>query len=45
LTRKLWEAVKPVKCTGSRPVSDADLKSAEKLIMPKEYSQLPNFKR
>jgi hypothetical protein len=34
-----------VKCTGSRPVSDADLKSAEKLIMPSEYPQLPGFKR
>jgi hypothetical protein len=45
LTRKLWDAVKAVKCTGSRPVSAEDLKSAEKLIMPKEYSQLPGFKR
>lgn len=45
LTRKLWDAVKAVKCTGSRPVSEADLKSAEKLIMPSEYSQLPGFKR
>ena len=45
LTRKLWEAVKSVKCTGSRPVSEADLKSAEKLIMPNEYPQIPGFKR
>lgn len=45
LTRKLWDAVKAVKCTGSRPVSAEDLKSAEKLIMPSEYSQLPGFKR
>jgi hypothetical protein len=45
LTRRLWDAVRAVKCTGSRPVSAADLKSAEKLIMPKEYSQLPGFKR
>jgi hypothetical protein len=45
LTRKLWDAVRDVKCTGSRPVSDADLASAAKLIMPSEYSQLPNFKR
>jgi len=45
LTRQLWDAVRAVKCTGSRPVSAADLKSAEKLIMPKEYSQLPGFKR
>lgn len=45
LTRKLWDAVKAVKCTGVRPVSDADLKSAEKLIMPSSYPQLPGFKR
>jgi len=45
LTKKLWEAVKTVKCTGSRPVSEADLKSAAKLIMPSEYTQLPGFKR
>lgn len=45
LTRKLWEAVKPVKCTGTRPVPDADLESARKLAMPSEYSQLPGFRR
>ncbi len=45
LTRPLWDAVKDVKCTGSRPVSDADLKSAEKLKMPTEYPQIPGFKR
>jgi len=45
LTRKLWDAVRDVKCTGSRPVSEADMASAAKLIMPSEYSQLPNFKR
>ncbi len=45
LTRPLWDAVKEVKCTGSRPVSDADLKSAEKLKMPTEYPQIPGFKR
>ena len=45
LTRKLWDAVRDVKCTGSRPVPDAVLASAAKLIMPSEYSQLPNFKR
>ena len=26
-------------------IADADLKTADKLIMPKEYSQLPGFKR
>jgi len=45
LTRKLWDAVRDVKCTGSRPVPEADLASAAKLIMPSEYSQLPKFKR
>jgi hypothetical protein len=45
LTRPLWDAVKDVKCTGTRPVSDADLKSAEKLKMPTEYPQIPGFKR
>ena len=45
LTRPLWNAVKAIKCTGTRPISDADLKTADKLIMPKEYSQLPGFKR
>ncbi len=45
LTRKLWNDVKAVKCTGTRPVSEEDLKSAEKLIMPSEYPQIPGFKR
>jgi hypothetical protein len=45
LTRKLWEAVKPAKCTGTRPVPDELLKSAAKLIMPDEYVQLPGWKR
>jgi hypothetical protein len=45
LTRALWDAVRDVKCTGTRPVSDADLRSASKLIMPSEYSQIPGFKR
>lgn len=45
LTRKLWNDVKAVKCTGTRPISEEDLKSAEKLIMPSEYPQIPGFKR
>jgi hypothetical protein len=45
LTRKLWDAVKPAKCTGTRPVPDELLKSAAKLIMPDEYVQLPGWKR
>jgi len=45
LTRPLWEAVRDVKCTGTRPVSEGDLASAQKLIMPSEYPQIPGFKR
>jgi len=45
LTRKLWNAVREAKCTGTRPASAEDLKSAEKLIMPNEYPQIPGFKR
>lgn len=45
LTRALWNAVRGAKCTGTRPVSEADLKSAAKLLMPSEYPQLPGFKR
>ncbi|MCX7025447.1 MAG: hypothetical protein NT080_12665 [Spirochaetes bacterium] len=45
LTRKLWNAVRSVKCTGTRPASEADLKSAARLIMPSEYPQIPDFKR
>lgn len=45
LTRKLWDEVKAVKCTGTRPVPEEDLKSAEKLKMPSEYPQIPGFKR
>lgn len=45
LTRPLWEAVRDVKCTGTRPVLEADLKSSAKLIMPSEYPQIPGFKR
>jgi hypothetical protein len=45
LTRKLWDAAREVKCTGTRPVSEEDLKSANKLIMPSEYVQIPGFKR
>jgi len=45
LTRELWNAARDVKCTGTRPASDEDLKSAEKLTMPTEYVQIPDFKR
>lgn len=45
LTRKLWEAVKSAKCTGTRPVPAELLKTANKLTMPEEYVQLPGWKR
>jgi len=45
LTRKLWDAVKDAKCTGSRPVAEDLLATASKLIMPNEYVQLPGWKR
>lgn len=45
LTRPLWNAVRDIKCTGSRPVPPEILKTADKLIMPDEYPQIPGFKR
>lgn len=45
LTKKLWNAVRDVKCTGTRPVPADVLKTADKLIMPTDYPQIPGFKR
>lgn len=45
LTRKLWEAVRPDKLTGTRPVPPEKLATADKLRMPSEYPQIPGFKR
>jgi hypothetical protein len=45
LTRKLYDAVRDQKVTGSRPVDAAVLATADKLKMPDEYPQLPGFKR
>lgn len=45
LTKPLWNAVRDVKCTGTRPVPAEILKTADKLIMPTDYPQLPGFKR
>ncbi len=45
LTRTLWDAVKASKCTGTRPVPPEILATANKLIMPSEYVQIPGFKR
>lgn len=45
LTRKLYEAVKSQKVTGSRPVPPELLAGAAKLRMPEKYPQIPGFKR
>ncbi|OHD21995.1 MAG: hypothetical protein A2064_04305 [Spirochaetes bacterium GWB1_66_5] len=45
LTRKLYDAVKSQKVTGSRPVSPELLAGAAKLRMPEKYPQIPGFKR
>jgi hypothetical protein len=45
LTRDLYLKAKPEKVTGTRPVPDDLLKSAEKLRMPEKYPQIPGFKR
>lgn len=45
LTRPLYEAVKAAKVTGTRPVPPEKLASADNLKMPKEYPQIPGFKR
>lgn len=45
LTRDLYNAVKSEKVTGTNPVDPEVLKTADKLIMPDEYPQIPNFKR
>ena len=45
LTRKLYDAVRSQKVTGSRPVDAALLKTAEVLRAPEKYPQIPGFKR
>ena len=45
LTRKLWDGLRAIKCTGTRPIDPELLKTADKLIPPDEYVQLPNWKR
>ncbi len=45
LTRALWEKHRANKCTGTRPVPAEVLASADRLRMPSEYPQIPNFKR
>jgi N-acetylglutamate synthase-like GNAT family acetyltransferase len=45
LTKSLWRAVRDAKCTGSRPVLDAELELAKTLQMPTVYPQIPGFMR
>ena len=45
LTRKLYDAVRSQKVTGSRPVPPELLAKSAKLRMPEKYPQIPGFKR
>ena len=45
LTRKLYDAVKSQKVTGTRPVPPQLMASAATLKMPNKYPQIPGFKR
>ncbi len=45
LTRKLYDAVRDSKVTGTRPVDPGLAAGAAKLKMPSEYPQIPGFKR
>ena len=45
LTRKLYDAVKSQKVTGTRPVPPQLLAGAATLKMPSKYPQIPGFKR
>jgi hypothetical protein len=45
LTKPLYDAIRSEKVTGTRPVDPKILKTADKLFMPDEYPQIPNFKR
>jgi len=45
LTRELWKENKAQKCQGERPVSPKLLEEARKMILPRSYVQIPNFRR
>jgi len=45
LSRKLYDAVRNEKVSGQRPADPELLATAEVLIAPKEYPQIPGFKR
>lgn len=45
LTKALWEKHKGVKCGGRRPVSDEMLATAQQMILPATYAQIPGYKR
>jgi hypothetical protein len=45
LTRALYNTYKPRLVAGSRPVPPEILRTADRLILPTEYPQIPGFKR
>ena len=45
LTKPLYDAVRDIKVTGTRPVDPVLLATADKLKAPDEYPQIPGFKR
>jgi hypothetical protein len=45
LTKELYENVRDQKVTGSRPIDQELLATADKLKLPEEYVQIPGFKR
>lgn len=45
LTRALYDMYKPRLVTGTRPVPPEVLATADELILPDEYPQIPGFKR
>jgi hypothetical protein len=45
LTKELYDTYKPRLVAGTRPVSPALLATADRLILPSEYPQIPEFRR
>jgi hypothetical protein len=45
LTRALYDLYKPRLVAGTRPVPPEILATADELILPDEYPQIPGYKR
>ena len=45
LTRPLWEKHKAAKCGGRRPVAKDLLETAQQMILPATYAQIPGYSR